>query len=101
MRKLLPLATLVVGLVVGVALGRSARPPAKPAPDVMEPFTLSRIPGGEPAKPSPNGGKFVPFVVTRDGAHQTFMDRDRIPAGPHWLYKSADERVVKHLVQVE
>ena len=41
MRKLLPLATLVVGLVVGVALGRSARPPAKPAPDVMEPFTLS------------------------------------------------------------
>lgn len=92
----------VLGLLVGAAVVWIAKDGAKsraaaPGPDMMGTITLSRTPLGGPDEPAPRGGKFVPYLVTYDGSRQV---RGEQPAGPVWLFRLADERIVIHAVRV-
>lgn len=107
MRRLLPAAigAFALGLVLGLALGRTAPPAAerRPAGLSLDPdarIRLARVPGGEPDAPAPAGGTFVPVRVTLRGEQpQRLQPRAAPPAGPLWALWLGEDLVV-HCVRV-
>lgn len=94
---------VAVAFIAGAILGtftergnQKNRADSKPPANAFEPFTLSRIPGGEPAHPSPDGGTFVPYTITVNGSEQLF---DEPHIGPRWLLRQGNR--VTHAVQVK